>query len=337
MCLWCDMVKDYLEKTKQRFLEERVNLVKQEKMLNNHIKENIKFIQLLEETNDSNYESFTPRDVNPYNRNRIHELEEEQKTIMEQLNDVQSALSELDCKIGEIESVIKVAKENAVSESDINRLALLETQEKERQRIARNLHDSTIQNLTSLLHKSELCSKLIEVDPIRCRLELLSLNKVLHDIIEDTRHMIYNLHPMSFDDIGFEVTIEHYLDELKNHSNIRFIYKTEGNPYRLASVVSLTLLRIIQEACNNSIKYANPSTVNITLTYQKDALQLTIIDDGEGFDLNTLPEKSREDHSGFGLSMMRERVYLLSGTLDIKSEIGKGCVILINIPIKEDV
>ena len=90
------MVRDYLEKTKQQFLDEREELVKQETMLSNHMKENIKLIQLLDETNDPNYEAFTPREVNPYNRNRIHDLEEEQKAVMVQLNDVRVSLSEID-------------------------------------------------------------------------------------------------------------------------------------------------------------------------------------------------------------------------------------------------
>jgi two-component system sensor histidine kinase DegS len=82
---------------------------------------------------------------------------------------------------------------------------ILQTVESERQRIARDLHDSTVQSLTSLTHKTELCLKLMDVDPIRCRLELTSQGKILKDIINELRNMIYNLRPMSFDDIGFNI------------------------------------------------------------------------------------------------------------------------------------
>ncbi len=336
--MWCVMVREYLEKLRKKYSEERKKLLEEKTLLNNRLKENTKLIQLLEETNDPNYESFTPRDVNSHNRERICELQTEQKTVTEQLDDLETALYEVECDLDELDSMMKVIKEKekSVTESDINKLALLEVQEKERQRIARDLHDSTVQNLTSLLHKSELCARLIELDPIRCKLELSSLNKTLRDVIDDTRNLIFNLRPMSFDDIGFDVTVEHYLDKLMHHSNVRFTYKTEGEPYKLAGVISITILRIIQEACSNSVKHANASNVNITLTYYKDHLLLTITDDGQGFDLSTVPEQTRNDYSGFGLSMMKERVYLLSGTFDIQSETGKGCIILINIPIKED-
>ena len=100
----------------------------------------------------------------------------------------------------------------------------LETQENERQRISRELHDSTVQNLTAMVHMTELCSKLVDMDPIRCKLELNKMIKNLGEIIDDTRKMIYNLRPMSFDDIGLDITIERTLDKLgSNRHERRFI------------------------------------------------------------------------------------------------------------------
>ena len=115
-------------------------------------------------------------------------------------------------------SVLKIAKqqsaanerifEKSIQEKEILKLKLLETQELERQRIARELHDSSVQCLTGLVHKTELCTKLLELDPPRCRLEMLSMTKSLRSIIEEMRQMIYDLHPMSMDDIGFDDVIE---------------------------------------------------------------------------------------------------------------------------------
>lgn len=327
------MVKNYLEQTREGFIKDRIQLVEQETSLHNHLKENIRFVQLLEETNDPNYESFTPREVNVRNRQKINELEQEQKELVDQINEVRTSISDIDCQINEINSVIKVVKENERPELDNNRFELLETQEKERQRIARDLHDSTVQNLTSLIHKSELCIKLIDLDPIRCKLELTSLNKILRDIIDDTRNIIYDLRPMTFDDIGFDVTVERYLDKLKkSYSNRNFLYKVEGESYKINQIIGITLFRIIQEACNNSIRHGEASNINVLLSYHKDKLLLTVTDDGKGFDISTIPKSSRSDNSGFGLSMMKERIYLLSGTLDIQSELGKGCVVLVEIP-----
>ena len=209
--------------------------------------------------------------------------------------------------------------------------------ESERQRIARDLHDSTVQSLTSLTHKTELCLKLMDVDPIRCRLELTSQGKILKDVINELRNMIYNLRPMSFDDIGFNITVERALDKLRNSNNIRCNFKTSGDEYMVESLVSLTLLRVIQEACSNSIKHGHAKEINVSLKYEPKSLTLTIKDDGDGFDTSAIPEFTREDNSGFGLSMMKERIYLLSGKISISSKPGEGCIVKVIIPVnKED-
>ena len=329
------MVNEFLEKIRNDLLEEQLSLKEQEIDLQNHFKENMRMIQLLEETNDPNYASFTPREVNGYNKKKIEELSKEQKSLEDALTDLRVRISENTCKLNETNSVIKVAK-SFVNHTDFSsgedRFSILVTQERERQRIARDLHDSTVQNLTSLVHKSELCIKLMDVDPIRCKLELSSLNKTLHDVINDTRNMIYDLRPMSFDDIGFDVTVDRYLDKLRSSSSTSFSYKINGEPYTLNSVTELTLLRVIQEACSNAIKHGGASKVDILFTYYPDYVQLNIDDDGMGVDLSSIPDVSREDNSGFGLSIMKERIYLLSGDIQFESQPDKGFHITIKVP-----
>lgn len=346
-----NMVKAYLEKIREQFLEQKIETSNRMTELSNRYKENIEFIKLLEETNDPNFESFTPREVNGFNRTKIAELEEIQKSLTEELAQVRTELQQLDTDICELNSVIKIAKENINSVSsqildknyneknynDSNvKLALLETQENERQRIARELHDSTVQNLTSMVHKTELCSKLIDADPIRCELELLSMGKVLRNIIEDTRNIIYDLRPMSFDDIGFDITVERFLDKVRLISGKNISLKIEGNVYSIQSIVGITLLRVIQEACNNSIKHSSATSINVTLFYNKDFFTVEIKDDGKGFVADNIPNVSREDNSGFGLSIMKERIYLLSGELEIETIPGKGCCIRANIPMNRE-
>lgn len=342
------MVLEYLERSRQEMLEKQIALGERVQNLQNSLKENIKFIQMLEESSDPNYAAFTPREVNGHNDEKIKELKEEQQLISAKLQEEQKQISDLKLKILEINSVIKVLKERIDSDNDSgtglerledysisSRLMILETQEKERQRIARDLHDSTVQNLTSLVHKAELCMKLMDVDPIRCRLELSTLSKTLRSVIDDTRTMIYDLRPMSFDDIGFDVTVERFLDKLKSSTvGVKISYEICGEPYPFNSVIAITLLRIIQEGCSNAVKHANADHIKVQLSYLQNELQLLISDDGDGFDPESLPKESRDDNSGFGMSMMRERVFLLSGTVDVQSKIGEGCTIKVNIPIK---
>ena len=337
------MVVEYLEQTKKQFIDKRESLLDEISSLEIKSKENIRMIQMLEDTNDDNFESFSPREVSSYTKSKMVELSEEQNQIQQLLKDYRSEVLELNLKIDEVTSVIKVAQnENEICNEEISKskksnLNVLESVEKERQRIARDLHDSTVQNLTSLVHKSELCMKLIELDPIRCKLELSSMGKILREVIEDMRKMIYDLRPMSFDDIGFGVTIERALDKCKAAYNIRYSFKIEGEEYQLPNMVSISLLRIIQESCSNAINHGNAKMIDIKLIYHEDSIELMVENDGDGFDVSTIDDLSRDDYSGFGLSMMKERIYLLSGDLSIQSKAGeKGCLLTVNLPIERE-
>ena len=337
------MVVEYLEQTKKQFIDKKQSLLDEISSLEIKSKENIRMIQMLEDTNDDNFESFSPREVSSYNKSKMVELSEEQKQIQQLLKDYRSEVLELNLKIDEVTSVIKVAQnENEICNEEISKskksnLNVLESVEKERQRIARDLHDSTVQNLTSLVHKSELCMKLIDLDPIRCKLELSSMGKILREVIEDMRKMIYDLRPMSFDDIGFGVTIERALDKCKAAYNIRYSFKIEGEEYQLPNMVSISLLRIIQESCSNAINHGNAKMIDIKLIYHEDSIELMVENDGDGFDVSTIDDLSRDDYSGFGLSMMKERIYLLSGDLSIQSKAGeKGCLLTVNLPIERE-
>ena len=337
------MVVEYLEQTKKQFVDKRESLLDEISSLEIKSKENIRMIQMLEDTNDDNFESFSPREVSSYTKSKMVELSEEQKQIQQLLQNYRSEVLELNLKIDEVTSVIKVAQnENEICNEEISKskksnLNVLESVEKERQRIARDLHDSTVQNLTSLVHKSELCMKLIDLDPIRCKLELSSMGKILREVIEDMRKMIYDLRPMSFDDIGFGVTIERALDKCKAAYNIRYSFKIEGEEYQLPNMVSISLLRIIQESCSNAINHGNAKMIDIKLIYHEDSIELMVENDGDGFDVSTIDDLSRDDYSGFGLSMMKERIYLLSGDLSIQSKAGeKGCLLTVNLPIERE-
>lgn len=341
------MVCSYLEKLHGEYLEEKISIDKTVANLQVQLKENIEFIKLLEESTDASYESFSPRDVNSKNKIQIQELKDKQKDIIEKINESKIKQNEIIHKIDELSSVIKVAKSSIVKTDEIEskednkveldnnvyRLTLLETQENERQRISRELHDSTVQNLTSIVHKTELCSKLIDMDPIRCKLELTMMSRTLRDIINDTRQMIYNLRPMSFDDIGLEITIERAIDKIKNDKSCNIVFSVEGESYPIKPVIGITLLRIIQEACNNAIKYAESNVISVKMIYEEEAVIISIEDDGKGFDVENLDVSSRNDNSGFGLSMMKERVYLLSGEIEITSKIDVGTKILVKVPI----
>ena len=222
-------------------------------------------------------------------------------------------------------------------ENNVNiHIKMLEAQELERQRIARDLHDSTVQNLTNCVHKLEYISKIIDTDPERSKMELIMLEKNTRTVINEMREIIYNLRPMSFEDIGIDVTIERELIRLENIGNIKINYTVNGKADdNIKPVISLTIFRIVQEACNNAIKHSKASSIDVVLNYNSNNIELSISDDGVGFDLDLYDNNNPDDiNSGCGLSMMKERVFLLSGKFNIKSSKNKGTIINVVVPLK---
>ena len=200
----------------------------------------------------------------------------------------------------------------------------------ERQRIARDLHDSTVQDLTSMLHKIELSMRVMDMDSQRCKMELSNVLDNIRNVISNTRKMIYNLRPMSVDDIGIDVTLKHAIAKIEQEWNRKIEYIIIGKPFHVKPVVALSLLRIMQEACTNALKYADANEICVVLEYTENDISLVIEDDGIGF--NTKKKVAKTKNSGFGLSIMKERVHLLSGEMQLKSEEGKGTTISIRVP-----
>lgn len=213
-------------------------------------------------------------------------------------------------------------------------LSILETQEIERKRIARDLHDSTIQALTNLVHKTELCQKLMVSDPERTMTELSLMADNIRSIISEMRSIIYNLQPVSLNDLGLTATVQRYIDSIAiNNENIQILFRSHGDEREINSVISLSVYRIIQEACSNSIAHSAGHSLIVHLSYLDDAIEIRVEDDGKGFSAKESVKAAIAEGHGYGLSIMKERVNLLNGEINISSVIDKGTKILVRIPI----
>ena len=190
------MVLSYLEKLQKEYLQEKHTVDQECKKLQLCLKENIEFIKLLEETNDPNYESFTPREVNAKNKVKIYELQEQQKEIQSDLEQKEMYRDVCDAKLEELSEILVAVKnmrdENQKKDLEFTayRTSLLEMQEQEKQRVSEELQSLVFQKLTDLVHRIELCGKLIELDANRCKLELGIVSKTMGEIIGDVQEII---------------------------------------------------------------------------------------------------------------------------------------------------
>jgi two-component system sensor histidine kinase DegS len=336
----CNFLKNLSLEYEERLLNINMQLMSER----NSLQEKEKELYDIESKKVHNRDFFSPICSKTYDTSTLNEAITQIKLHINNLNQEQQMLSTkisgLKKAAGYISSIHNDLKtEEADKNPDYIQniaekgLSILEAQEIERQRIARDLHDTTVQNLTSLVHKSELCVKLIDIDMIRSKLELNAMSNTLKIVINDMRGIIYNLKPMTLDDLGLTITVQRFANRLMSANNIQVRVVANEEVKDILPVIKLTVFRIIQEACNNVIKHANADLINIDIMYNENNVTVSIKDNGIGFNSDNSNSNSSEQSSSFGLSIMKERISLLSGTLEIKSEKKKGTNVTISVPL----
>jgi two-component system sensor histidine kinase DegS len=211
-------------------------------------------------------------------------------------------------------------------------IKIIKAQEEERKRVAREIHDGPAQLIANLVIKTELCEKLIDKDKEKVKEELGSLKGLLRSSLSDVRKIIYDLRPMSLDDLGLVPTLQRYISNYVEENKIFVDFLVFGDPKPLKSIVELAAFRIIQEALTNIKKHSGAHNASVRVEFTKDQLNLLISDDGKGFDKSKLKAFRSED-SGYGLLSMRERVELLNGKFDVKTAPRKGTKIFASISL----
>jgi two-component system sensor histidine kinase DegS len=159
------------------------------------------------------------------------------------------------------------------------------------------------------------------------------MSGMIKTVINDMRAIIYDLKPMSLDDLGLIITVERYVKQLKEVHDIELLIHHNNEIKGILPVINLTLFRIIQEACCNIIKHANATKIDISIFYTEEEITISVKDNGIGFDVEIQKNKVSDYLSGYGLSIMKERISLLTGSLNIQSEKGKGTIITVIVPI----
>jgi signal transduction histidine kinase len=229
------------------------------------------------------------------------------------------------------ERTAEVRKAHAVRSQLLKRL--MSAQEDERRRIARDLHDEIGQGLTSVL----VGLRTVEESPTFAAAkdqarELRRLGGQIHD---DVRRLARGLRPSILDDLGLEEALRRYAEDYQQMHGISAVVHSSGSALaRLPEEVETALYRIAQEALTNTAKHAAAGCVQIVVTRDPSFVQLTVADDGCGFEPETMPARPTPDGS-FGLPGMRERAALLNGSLILESAPGQGTTITVRIPLGE--
>jgi two-component system sensor histidine kinase DegS len=207
---------------------------------------------------------------------------------------------------------------------------IVENQENEQNRIAKEIHDGIGQMLTGL--KFSLESINLE-DTEKSTQKINYLKTLTLDIIKGVRTATFNLMPPELSDHGIVSALTKLAQELSKLTgkNVLFYNKTDFD-IRLDSLIEINIYRLTQEAINNAIKYANSTHIIVQLSHSNNLLSIIIDDNGKGFDISAA-EKKRNSESGMGLLFMKERIQYINGRVFINSIIDEGTRVTFNIPI----
>lgn len=199
-------------------------------------------------------------------------------------------------------------------------------QENERQRIARELHDSTSQSLTSLLvglQNLRLAKSGEEIGP-----QVDSLRDVIAHTLNEVRNISWQLRPTVVNDLGLVNSLAHYIEDFQKQHHLEVDFVSSGLEEELSPELETTIYRVIQEALTNVARYAQASSVSVIINSGEEMLKIIVEDDGVGFD----PEYVQKHTRSLGLKGIRERAGLFDGKLTIESSPGQGSSLFIEIP-----
>lgn len=230
----------------------------------------------------------------------------------------------------------KVRLEKTVTvEQDANKLlhlysnAVTQGQEAERRRLARELHDDTIQRLILLNQKVELAAFDHAESP--AAEDLLQMQTVIDDTIGYVRHFIQELRPSYLDELGLVAALRNLTKQTRERTDLFVECEVSGSVPRLNEAIELGLYRIAQSALANVVQHAEASDVRVGLTYMPEKIQLDVEDDGQGFVFKSDTDLAREGH--YGLMGMRERAEIIGAQFLLYSKPDDGAHIKVIVPL----
>jgi two-component system, NarL family, sensor histidine kinase UhpB len=260
----------------------------------------------------------------------LRELESTMGAVRPDAHEPRVHSSYADPDLRRIAAVFNSMLDRLEHERHLSAQRVLQAQEGERQRVARELHDQTGQALTHEIISLDLLLERTS-DP-KARKQLEAVKRTLEETLEEVHRMSQDLRPSVLDDLGLVPALRTLA---KQRSAAEVSVQIDGLRERLPPVIETALYRIAQEALTNANKYARASHVSINVRCIDGHVRLMVTDDGVGFNPASIPEREEPGRAGLGIFGMRERASLLRGTLDIRSAPFKGTAVIAELPVED--
>ncbi|AIO44729.1 MASE4 domain-containing protein [Burkholderia cenocepacia] len=229
----------------------------------------------------------------------------------------------------EVEERVRAERALQASREELREIAAISAsaREAEQRRIARELHDELAQTLATLKNDLEWLIDRVPQDDASLARKIAAMHALARGAVAATRRIASDLRPLMLDDLGFAAAMQWLVEDFRHRHGIACALHVEPPELQLDEPYATAVFRIAQEALANVARHAAASHANVELVCGGEAIALTIRDDGAGFD-PAVPRKS----SSFGLVGLRERAYLVGGTLRIATTLGEGTTVEVEIP-----
>lgn len=262
---------------------------------------------------------------------------EQVQTRRDALRMQQSRLADMVALLEEVRDAVQRGVGGPTSENGMTTeeliASIIQSQENERLRISLQMHDGPAQAMSNLVLRAEICQRLLDRDIEQARAELNALKTAINTALQDTRKLIFDLRPMTLDDLGLIPTLRRYVTQFGEKSGLEVNLMVQNLEQRLPSHYEVTIFRFLQEALNNVAKHANAHQVRVLIDGSGHTLQILVEDDGSGFHVSeTLNNINLRRHRGIA-SMRQQIEVILRGEFGIESAIGRGTRVAATIPL----
>ena len=235
-------------------------------------------------------------------------------------------------KLGTVVGYLTSQISNVVAQMDIaskNKflgVQIIKAQEDERLRVSREIHDGPAQEMANLIYQASICERLVDTRPEEAKAGLQELRRQIRTCLADVRQIIFDMRPMSLDDLGLVPALRQLVSKLEERKVLKTDFQVNGKERALEKHVEVTLFRIIQEGLNNIHRHAGVSEGRLRLLFSPNDLSILISDEGRGFDMEETEEmrKSGTGNGHFGILGMEERAKLIGASLNVISNPGEG-------------
>lgn len=340
------MAEDYLYERREMLSGEKVKLITEINEIDLEREETEDKIRELEQSIDDSFEVFSPRTrKNDFVRNEIISFKERleellliKKQKIEHLELVDNDLQMINEALGDRddEEDFSYERQDEFYDNSISGISIIENQECINSIEAEKLLGTVNQALTNLVHKCEICSKVMEVDILRARLELEVMSDILKNTIKEVESIAYDIAPLSIGGSRENIIAEVIKSENQN-DKADISFDIEGDINEIDEVEFITAVKILREVIRNSAGYFKGENISVLINCQEDTLQIIISDDEselyqndeEDFDIISETDSEKQ----FEFKLLYDKVYLLNGSIDIDVQPEGGRLVNILLPI----